>query len=422
MRAFFDIAAVIVVLAAVFGYLNHKTIKLPHTVGLVVIALAASLVVLAIDALVPGWDLGGEVRGVMASIDFSDTLMEGLLSFLLFAGALHVDLSAILSRKWVIVLMATVGTVISTFLIGGATWLAVGLLGLDLPLIYCLVFGALIAPTDPVAVLGILKRTRVPPTLEAKIAGESLFNDGVGIVIFTILAGIAAGTGGEDDVDAGSIALLFVVEALGGVALGLITGFIAFKILKTVDEHNIEVMITLALVMGGFALAHQLHVSGPIAMVCAGLLIGNLGTRFAMSEVTREHTTSFWSLIDEILNSALFLLIGFEVVAVTLTGNVFVLGLIAIPVVLASRFVSVAIPVVLLKAFGRSFTGGAIRVLTWGGLRGGISVALVLSLPATAQREILLTVCYMVVLFSIIVQGLSMEAVIKRIVKEQPPE
>ncbi|MBT7645544.1 MAG: sodium:proton antiporter, partial [Rhodospirillaceae bacterium] len=204
MRAFFDIAAVIVVLAAVFGYLNHKTIKLPHTVGLVVIALAASLVVLAIDALVPGWDLGGEVRGVMASIDFSDTLMEGLLSFLLFAGALHVDLSAILSRKWVIVLMATVGTVISTFLIGGATWLAVGLLGLDLPLIYCLVFGALIAPTDPVAVLGILKRTRVPPTLEAKIAGESLFNDGVGIVIFTILAGIAAGTGGEDDVDAGS--------------------------------------------------------------------------------------------------------------------------------------------------------------------------------------------------------------------------
>ncbi|MBT6508820.1 MAG: sodium:proton antiporter [Alphaproteobacteria bacterium] len=422
MRAFFDIAAVIVVLAAVFGYLNHKTIKLPHTVGLVVIALAASLVVLAIDALVPGWDLGGEVRGVMASIDFSDTLMEGLLSFLLFAGALHVDLSAILSRKWVIVLMATVGTVISTFLIGGATWLAVGLLGLDLPLIYCLVFGALIAPTDPVAVLGILKRTRVPPTLEAKIAGESLFNDGVGIVIFTILAGIAAGTGGEDDVDAGSIALLFVVEALGGVALGLITGFIAFKILKTVDEHNIEVMITLALVMGGFALAHQLHVSGPIAMVCAGLLIGNLGTRFAMSEVTREHTTSFWSLIDEILNSALFLLIGFEVVAITLTGNVFVLGLIAIPVVLASRFVSVAIPVVLLKAFGRSFTGGAIRVLTWGGLRGGISVALVLSLPATAQREILLTVCYMVVLFSIIVQGLSMEAVIKRIVKEQPPE
>ncbi|MBT6203862.1 MAG: sodium:proton antiporter, partial [Rhodospirillaceae bacterium] len=378
MRAFFDIAAVIVVLAAVFGYLNHKTIKLPHTVGLVVIALAASLVVLAIDALVPGWDLGGEVRGVMASIDFSDTLMEGLLSFLLFAGALHVDLSAILSRKWVIVLMATVGTVISTFLIGGATWLAVGLLGLDLPLIYCLVFGALIAPTDPVAVLGILKRTRVPPTLEAKIAGESLFNDGVGIVIFTILAGIAAGTGGEDDVDAGSIALLFVVEALGGVALGLITGFIAFKILKTVDEHNIEVMITLALVMGGFALAHQLHVSGPIAMVCAGLLIGNLGTRFAMSEVTREHTTSFWSLIDEILNSALFLLIGFEVVAITLTGNVFVLGLIAIPVVLASRFVSVAIPVVLLKAFGRSFTGGAIRVLTWGGLRGGISVALVL--------------------------------------------
>ena len=417
MRAFLDIAALVVVLAALFGFLNHRFVRLPHTIGLVLIALAVSVVVLAVDAAAPAWRLGGEVRGVMDAIDFSDTLMEGMLSFLLFAGALHVDLSSLLSRCRVILLMATIGTLLSTFLIGGAIWLAVGAVGVELSPVYCLVFGALIAPTDPVAVLGILKRVHVPPTLEAKIAGESLFNDGVGIVVFSILAGIAVGGGQGHDVSAGGIALLFVVEAIGGVALGLIAGFVAFRLLKAVDDHNIEVLITLALVMGTFALAHKLHVSGPIAMVCAGLLIGNIGTRFAMSEATRDRATGFWSLIDEILNSALFLLIGFEVVAIAFSGDVLALGLIAIPVVLLARFVSVALPVMALKAFGAGFTAGAVKVLTWGGVRGGISVALALSLPATAEREVLLTVCYIVVLFSIVVQGLTMETVLKRAVK-----
>jgi len=368
LRAFFDIAAIVIVLAAVFGYLNHRFIRLPHTVGLVVIALVASLVVLGIDAVLHSAALGDQVRAVMTSIDFSDTLMQGLLSFLLFAGALHVDLQALASRKWVIGLMATLGTLLSTFLIGGAVWLAVQALGIAMPLIYCLVFGSLIAPTDPVAVLGILKRVHVPASLEAKIAGESLFNDGVGIVVFLVLSGIAVRSGGDHELDAGGIAVFFLIEALGGIALGLVTGYIAYRLLKTVNEHNLEVMITLALVMGSFAVADELHVSGPIAMVCAGLLIGNVGTRFAMSEETRKHATSFWSLIDEVLNSVLFLLIGFEVVAITLTGDVFVL---------------------------------------------------VLSLPATPEREVLLTVTYIVVLFSIIVQGLTMEPVLRRLVEQE---
>ena len=417
MDAVFDLAAVVVVLAAALGYLNHRLLKLPHTIGLVVIAMAISLVLLAVDAVWPVLGIGATVRGFVASIEFSETLMQGLLSFLLFAGALHVDLSSLVKRSKAIFAIAILGTLLSTFLIGGATWLVVQGLDLGVPLIFCLVFGALIAPTDPVAVLGILKRVHVPPTLEAKIAGESLFNDGVAIVVFSVLAGLATGVGGHNEVDAGDIAVFFLVEAVGGAALGLITGFAAFRLLKTVNEHNLEVLITLALVMGTFALSDLIHVSGPIAMVCAGLLIGNIGTRFAMSETTREHTTSFWSLIDEILNSVLFLIIGFEVVAISGALGYVELGLIAIPMVLLARFISVSLPIWGLKWLGGTFTPGAIRIMTWGGLRGGISVALVLSLPPSPEREVLLTACYIVVVFSIVVQGLSMEWVVRRLLK-----
>jgi CPA1 family monovalent cation:H+ antiporter len=415
METVFDLAAVVVVLAATLGYINYKLLRLPQTIGLVVIAMVISLVLLAIDLAAPGLGVGDVVRKFVHSIDFSDTLMKGLLSFLLFAGALHADLSSLMRRGGAILAIAFLGTVISTFVIGGAVWLAAQALSLGLDPIYCLIFGALIAPTDPVAVLGILKRVHVPPTLEAKIAGESLFNDGVAIVMFSVLAGLAASGASPDALDPGGIAIFFVVEAIGGAALGLVTGFAAFHLLKTVDEHNLEVLITLALVMGTFALSDALHVSGPIAMVCAGLLIGNLGTRFAMSEKTREHTTSFWSLIDEILNSILFLIIGFEVVAISGVLGYVELGLIAIPIVLAARFISVSLPIQILKGLGGTFTTGAIRILTWGGLRGGISVALVLALPETHQREILLTACYFVVVFSIVVQGLTMEGFVRRV-------
>jgi len=416
--SFLNAAAVIVTLAALFGYINHRWLGLPHAIGIVVIALLASLGAIAIYAIFPALALQEAVRPILANIDFHDVLMKGMLSFLLFAGALHVNLGDLLSRKWAIGTMATVGVLMSTFMVGFAVWGISLVLGIDIPLTYCLVFGALIAPTDPVAVLGILKTVKVPESLEAKIAGESLFNDGVGVVVFIIMVAIATGGGGHGggSVDALDIIRLFAQEALGGAALGLAFGYIAYLALKSINEHNLEVLITLALVMLTYGVAAALHLSGPIAVVIAGLLIGNHGTRFAMSDKTRDHVQKFWSLLDEIMNSALFLLIGFEVFALSISGNVVVLMIIAIPLTLAARFISVATPLTALS-LRRDFTKGSISVLTWGGLRGGISVALALSLPDSAIKETILAVTYGVVIFSIVVQGLTVKFVVKQMVK-----
>jgi CPA1 family monovalent cation:H+ antiporter len=412
MEAAFDLVAVLLGLAALFGYINHIFLKLPHTIGLVVIALAVSLGVLAADALAPGLALGDSVRGALTRIDFTEALMKGLLAFLLFAGALHVDLSEIASHKWVIGAMATIGVLISTVIIGGGSWAIFQAVGVPVSFAYCLVFGALISPTDPVAVHSILKQVAVPKSLEAKIAGESLFNDGVGVVVFAILAAIATGADGAD-ISPGSAAMLFLAEAVGGAVLGLAAGWVAFLAMRSLDEHNIEIIITLALVTVTYAVAQKLHFSGLIAVVVAGLLIGNHGARLAMSDKTREHINTFWSLIDEILNSVLFMLIGFEVIAVTFAANILTAAVLAIPLALAARFVAVAVPVSILR-FRRTFSPGAIPILTWGGLRGGISVALALSLPPTPEREILLSATYAVVIFSIIVQGLTMARVVRR--------
>jgi CPA1 family monovalent cation:H+ antiporter len=416
--SFLNASAVIVTLAALFGYINHRWLGLPHAIGIVVIALLASLGAIAIDAIFPVLALQEAVRPILANIDFHDVLMKGMLSFLLFAGALHVNLGDLLSRKWAIGTMATVGVLMTTFMIGFAVWGISLVLGIDIPLTYCLVFGALIAPTDPVAVLGILKTVKVPKSLEAKIAGESLFNDGVGVVVFIIMVAIATGGGGHggDSVGALDIIRLFAQEALGGAALGLAFGYIAYLALKSINEHNLEVLITLALVMLTYGVAAALHLSGPIAVVIAGLLIGNQGTRFAMSEKTRDHIQKFWSLLDEIINSALFLLIGFEVFALSISDNVVVLMIIAIPLTLTARFISVATPLTALS-LRRDFTKGAITVLTWGGLRGGISVALALSMPESAIKETILAVTYGVVIFSIVVQGLTVKFVVKKMVK-----
>lgn len=413
MDAAFDLVALLLGLAALFGYVNHRFLRLPHTIGLVLIALAVSLAMLAIDALAPAWRLGAQARALLDEIDFAAALMNGLLSLLLFAGALHVDLSALMERRFAIGALATAGVLISTGLVGGGLWLVAGALGLALPFAYCLVFGALISPTDPVAVLGILKRVRVPPSLEAKIAGESLFNDGVGVVLFTILVAFATGAG---EAGPGAAVGLFLLEALGGAALGLAAGGLAFFAMRSMDEHNIEVTITLALATVTYSLAHWLGVSGPIAVVVAGLLIGNHGTRLAMSATTREHVHSFWSLVDELLNSLLFILIGFEVVAVRSAAPLIAASALAIPLVLAARLVSVAVPIWILGR-RRSFTPGAIPVLTWGGLRGGISVALALSLPPSPEREIIVTICYGVVIFSIVVQGLTLERLVRRVAR-----
>ena len=403
-------------LAAIIGYINHRFLHLPRTIGLVLIAMAASLIALAIDALIPGWGVGPGFRAVLVDIDFSDTLMQGMLGFLLFAGALHVDLGHLAKRGWAIAALATGGLLVSTGIVGVGIWFVFNLTGLNIPLIYCLLFGALISPTDPVAVLGILKTVKVPASLEAKIAGESLFNDGVGVVIFVIL--LAMATSGGNALTLGDITFLFLREALGGAALGLAAGAVAFWALRSIDEYNLEVIITLALVTVTYEVAHMLHTSGPIAVVVSGLLIGNHGTRLAMSETTRAHLTNFWTLIDEILNAVLFLLIGLEVIIISTTPGLMWVSLIAIPLVLGARFVAVAVPIGVFGLF-RDFTKGAIPVLTWGGLRGGISVALALSLPNGDEKDAIVTVCYTVVVFSILVQGLTIGKLVQRVVPTQ---
>ena len=403
-------------LAAIIGYINHRFLHLPRTIGLVLIAMAASLIALGIDALIPGWGVGPGFRAVLVDIDFSDTLMQGMLGFLLFAGALHVDLGHLAKRGWAIAALATGGLLVSTGIVGVGIWFVFNLTGLNMPLIYCLLFGALISPTDPVAVLGILKTVKVPASLEAKIAGESLFNDGVGVVIFVIL--LAMATSGGNALTLGDITFLFLREALGGAALGLAAGALAFWALRSIDEYNLEVIITLALVTVTYEVAHMLHTSGPIAVVVSGLLIGNHGTRLAMSETTRAHLTNFWTLIDEILNAVLFLLIGLEVIIISTTPGLMWVSLIAIPLVLGARFVAVAVPIGVFGLF-RDFTKGAIPVLTWGGLRGGISVALALSLPNGDEKDAIVTVCYTVVVFSILVQGLTIGKLVQRVVPTQ---
>jgi CPA1 family monovalent cation:H+ antiporter len=344
-----------------------------------------------------------KATAVLEGIDFNKALMHGMLSFLLFSGALHVNLEDLARHKWIISILATFGVVISTFIVGGSPWIVFSLIGIKLPFIYCLLFGSLIAPTDPIAVIGILKKAGVPKSLETKITGESLFNDGVAVVVFLVIMGIVAG---GHDVTVGHIILLFVEEAIGGIVFGFAIGWLTYLMLKSVDNYQVEVLLTLALVMGGYSLAYTIHVSGPIAMVVAGIFIGNRGRLFAMSEKTREHLDSFWELMDEILNAVLFLLIGLEVLVIATKGSYLIAGLAMIPVVLLARFISVGLPVTFMRRI-RDFSPDAVKIMTWGGLRGGISVALALSIPSGSEREALLTVTYIIVVFSILVQGLT---------------
>src|SRR5210317_1566548 len=394
----FNILAVLITLSAVFSYINHRFIRLPTTIGVMVIALLVSLGLIALGPL--GFGLKEDARLLLNSIDFDETLLHGMLSFLLFAGALHVNLADLARQKYIIGTLATLGVIGSTFIVGFTSLWVLGWLGIELPFIYCLLFGALISPTDPIAVRGILKKAGVPESLETKITGESLFNDGVAVVVFLVILEIATGTQG---ITAASVAALFLKEVVGGLIFGLLIGAIAYWMLKSVENYQVEVLITLALVTGGFALADVLHLSGPIAIVVAGLLIGNHGRMLAMSDEVRDHLDNFWELVDEILNAVLFVLIGLEVLILTFNRAYILAGIILIPLLLAVRFVSVGIPVVILKRF-RTFSPHVIKILTWGGLRGGISVALALSLPAGENREAILAVTYAIVVFSIIVQ------------------
>lgn len=411
-----DTAAILLTLAAVFGYINHRVFKLPTSIGILLIGLGLSVLLL----LFGGDDLRESADAFVSQIDFNETVMNVMLSFLLFAGALHVNLGDLKDQKWVVAILASVGLIVSTFLVGTASYFVFLWTGLDVPYLWCLVFGSLISPTDPVAVLGILKKAGVPKSLETKITGESLFNDGVGVVVYLVLVGVAVG---QEEATVRSVTQLFLVEVGGGLLLGAAVGYLAYWMLKTIDNYQIEVLITLALVTGGYQLASSWHLSGPLAMVVAGLMIGNQGRLMAMSDTTRKHLDLFWELIDEVLNALLFLLIGLEIFILDWSVPALIAGLVLIGVVLASRMVAVSLPVLVLKR-SRTFSPGVIRILTWGGLRGGISVALALALPkdeslGEGTRQAILMSTYIIVIFSIAVQGLSLKPVITRLMGPQ---
>ena len=419
-----DIPAILLILATIFGAINYKFVKLPHTIGLMMVALVASLSLVALDLTFPSLGMSILVNEFLGNIDFNVTLMQGMLSFLLFAGALHVDLDQLLENKWTILTFASIGVLVSSFVIGGGFWLISGAVGLSLPFLVCLLLGVMVSPTDPVAVLGVLKTLQVPSPLKAKIAGESLFNDGVAVVLFSVLVSLVFGNGGEEGLETSfqltSVIWLLTKEALGGLFLGLISGFIAFWLLRQIDDYVLEVLITLALVTGAYSIALHLHLSGPIAMVIAGLLIGNQGTSLAMSETTRMHVETFWELVDEILNSVLFLLIGLKIVFLLQHSSYdiaypLLIGLfIAITLLsLFARFLAIAVPVQI-KSLNSEVNPGTVPILAWAGIRGGVSVALALSLPSSSESELLLFVTYLVVLFSVAIQGLTIENVIKR--------
>lgn len=400
-----------IVLAAFFAYINNRVLKWPMAIGIAGLSLLFSICLLAVDN--SRLLLSGKVVQLATSVDFQDLLMNFMLSFLLFAGAIHLDSASLRLQRWPVLILATMATILSTFVVGLLTWWLFGAFQLSVPFIHCLLFGALISPTDPVAVLSILKEAKIPGSLELKITGESLFNDGVAVVIFTsILQAARPGAA----VSPGSITTLFVQEAFGGVLFGAALGYAGFFALRRIDDYKVEVLITLAIVMGGYYLAGHLHVSGPLAMVVAGLITGNKTKREAFSERTKDYLGKFWELIDEILNAVLFLFIGLEMLIIQVNGLILAIGAICIIICLLSRWFSVSLPVFLMR-YRLRFEKNAVAILTWGGLRGGISIAMALSLGVEMHRNEFVLITYMIVLFSILVQGLTIGKIARRLLR-----
>jgi CPA1 family monovalent cation:H+ antiporter len=404
----FEILATLLSLAAALAYLNHRWLHRPASIALMAMSLCLSLGTLL--AARCGWVRVEPIARLLDRVALDQTLLHGMLGALLFAGALHVRV-ADLKQQWLTVgLLALAGTLLSTLIVGGCARLLSSYAGLRLSLGECLLFGAIVSPTDPIAVLAILKQARVPRSMAVQIGGESLFNDGVGVVVFTTVLGVVERGGSANLRES---AVLFAREALGGAAFGFLAGYVVFLLLRSIDHYQTELLLTLALVLGGYALAERLHLSAPLASVVAGLVIGNHGRAQGMSDVTRDHLDKFWELVDEVLNAVLFVLVGLAFIRLKFTSESVAAGFCAIPIVLFARWLSVGLPVRILARFS-PFARGTVRLLTWGGLRGAISVALALSLPALAEKGLLVTMTYFVVSFSILVQGLTLERVARR--------
>lgn len=410
--------SVLIVLASLFAFLNLRFLKLPGTIGIMIIAMLVSVAIRLVGVeFFP--ETTRELYTLIKEFDFYEILMGAMLNFLLFAGALHVNISDLRDQKWPIFTYATVSVVLSAFIVSGLLYFIAPILGLEVPYIYCLLFGTLISPTDPIVVLGILKQAKVPKSIETKITGESLFNDGVAVVMFAVVLKIA--TDASFSATVGSVSKLFLLEAGGGVVLGALLGYTASKAMKKVDDYKVSVLITLSIVMGGFLIAKELHFSSPLAMVIAGLIIGNYGKKVAMSPETRDYLGKFWELIDEILNAILFLFIGFELLMLPDLEKQLFLGIAAIAIVLFSRLLSIVIP---LKSILRknTYSRGSVITMVWGGIRGGVSIALVMSMPTNEYKDVLLEITYIVVLFSIIIQGLTVGKVANKVLATEKHE
>ncbi|MBK8503382.1 MAG: sodium:proton antiporter [Saprospiraceae bacterium] len=411
----FTIITILIVLSAFFGFINERFFRLPHTIGIMMIAIFFTGALYLGSAFIPEVYL--MLEAMMFSIDFETVLLDVMLGFLLFAGAMHTNFDQLKVQRYPILIFATVGVVVSTFLIGLFMFWLLALIGYPVPILYCFLFGALISPTDPIAVLGILKQAGVPKKLETKIVGESLFNDGVGVVVFLTIFQIARSSDGA--IDFGEIAKLFAVEVFGGIGLGLVVGYLAFRLMKTIDDYDVEVMITLAAVMGGSLLAHELHVSGPLAMVVAGLLVGNDTLRStSMSHITEQYVDKFWELVDLILNAILFVLIGLEILILHYESYYLLAGMLAVPAILFARYLSLLGPIRIFKN-KLDFVPNTNLIMTWGGLRGGISIALALSLSPNMERDLFLMITYIVVIFSIVVQGLTVGRLVDRLKEDE---
>ncbi|MFB9844390.1 cation:proton antiporter [Mucilaginibacter ginsenosidivorans] len=409
---FSQILATTIVLAAVFAYVNHRFIKWPPTIGIMILSLGSSLILAFAGHLYPSLTL--RAKQLAESIDFRDVLMNFMLSFLLFAGAIHIDAAKLKKEAWPVLALSTIGILISTTIVGVVMWEVFRLFNFPVPFIYCLLFGAVISPTDPIAVLAILKAAKIPSSLEVRISGESLFNDGIAVVIFVTL--LEAAQPGSANISLVSVGKLFLQEAVGGLLFGAILGYIGYYALRSIDDYKVEVLITLAIVSGGYFLAGYLHISGPLAMVVAGLITGNKAKAEALSETSRDYLGKFWELIDEILNAILFLLIGLEMLVIKTNTTIFLIGIIGICVALFARWVSVFLPITLLR-FKIKFEKNTIAILTWGGLRGGLSVALALSLSSEMYRDEFVLITYVIVVYSILVHGLTIGGLAKRLLK-----